>query len=103
MLRRTFALLGILSLAVTGAVLVTTSVVGQTAPAQKAGQKTAAPAATAGKTGAQAKAAPAPGSAPAGNGRERSQIERPGSPSMTSWRSCGRSPGFQSDAVWTTR
>jgi arylsulfatase len=34
---------------------------------------------------------------------EPSQIERPGSPSMTSWRSTGRSPGFQSDAVWTTR
>ena len=34
---------------------------------------------------------------------EPSQIERPGSPSMTCWRSRGRSPGFQSDAVWTTR
>ena len=34
---------------------------------------------------------------------EPSQIERPGSPSMTCWRSKGRSPGFQSDAVWTTR
>ena len=30
------------------------------------------------------------------------QIESPGSPSMTCWRSTGRSPGFQSDAVWTT-
>ena len=36
-------------------------------------------------------------------GLEPSQIERPGSPSMTCWRSKGRSPGFQSDAVWTTR
>jgi|SRR5579871_4067433 len=34
---------------------------------------------------------------------EPSQIERPGSPSMTCWRSKGRSPAFQSDAVWTTR
>lgn len=31
------------------------------------------------------------------------QIERPGSPSITCWRSKGRSPGFHSDAVWTTR
>jgi hypothetical protein len=31
------------------------------------------------------------------------QIDRPGSPSMTCWSSTGRSPGFQSDAVWTTR
>ena len=36
-------------------------------------------------------------------GLEPTQIERPGSPSMTCWRSNGRSPGFQSDAVWTTR
>jgi len=36
-------------------------------------------------------------------GLEPSQIERPGSPSMNCWRSKGRSPGFQSDAVWTTR
>src|SRR4051794_27168119 len=36
-------------------------------------------------------------------GLEPSQIERPGSPSLTCWRSSGRSPGFQSDAVWTTR
>ncbi len=34
---------------------------------------------------------------------DRPQIESPGSPSMTCWRSTGRSPGFQSDAVWTTR
>ena len=36
-------------------------------------------------------------------GLEQSQIESPGSPSMTCWRSTGRSPGFQSDAVCTTR
>ena len=36
-------------------------------------------------------------------GLEPSQIERPGSPSRTFWRSNGRSPGFHSDAVWTTR
>ena len=34
---------------------------------------------------------------------EPAQIERPGSPSITCWRSKGRSPGFQSGAVWTTR
>lgn len=56
-----------------------------------------------GDAGASSSRSPSPAAAGAIIGLEPSQIERPGSPSMTRWRSTGRSPGFQSDAVWTTR